>query len=85
MTPPGKRASSLAAVTVIAQRGRVPKGEAIFCIHIPAHAVMDRRSKLQVGGAHENRGRGGGNRDDEVSDKAADDGHGDSIAGIRVA
>jgi hypothetical protein len=38
-----------------------------------------------VCGAHENRGRGGGNRDDDGSDKAPNDGHGASIAGIRVA
>jgi len=47
--------------------------------------VMDRRSKLDVGGAHESRGKSDGDRDDEASNAAADDGHGDSIAGIRVA
>jgi hypothetical protein len=39
---------------------------------------------LHVRGAHENRGRGSGDRDDDGSDKAADAGHGNSIAGIRV-
>jgi len=40
--------------------------------------------KRQVRGTHNDRGRGSGDRDDDGSDSTADDGHGNSIAGIRV-
>ena len=67
------------------QRAQVPKGEAILCIHIPAHRVVDHRSELYVRGMHKNRGKSDGDRDDEASNNAAGGSHGNSIAGIRVA
>jgi hypothetical protein len=70
VTPPGKRASSFAAAHRYRQRGRVPKGEVIPCTHVPAHRVMDRRGKLHVRGAHENRRRRDGDRDDDGSNNA---------------
>jgi hypothetical protein len=52
---------------------------------MPAHRVVDGRGKLHVRRARESRGSSSGDRDNEASDNAADNGHGNSIAGIGVA